>query len=178
MRFGGVENVILGAVHKGCSSGYAIKQLVDDATRFFWAASYGQIYPELRRLEEEGLIVGSFGHTGARERTEYTLTDAGRARLREWLLEPSAAYELRDEGLLKLFFADAVRGEEAIGVVRNMRAERERILERLRAIDARGVAKGFPALALEYGIEQHEWMVDWCRRVEARLAAKDEGVAA
>ena len=39
-------------------SGYEIKQAVDQSTRFFWAASYGQIYPQLRRLESEGLIEG------------------------------------------------------------------------------------------------------------------------
>ena len=178
MRLGGVENVILGAVQKGCRSGYAIKQLVDKATRFFWAASYGQIYPELRRLEAERLIIGAADGAGARARTEYTLTDEGRARLREWLLDPDAGYELRDQGLLKLFFADGVEPGEAVEIVRNMRADRERILARLRAIEARGVATGFPALALEYGIENHEWMIDWCRRTERRLTGKDEEVAA
>ena len=170
--------MILGAISKGCRSGYAIKQLVDNATRFFWAASYGQIYPELRRLEAEGLITGAADDTGGRARTEYTLTDEGRARLRTWLLDPDAGYELRDQGLLKLFFAGAVERDEAVEIVRNMRADREQILTRLRAIEARGVAEGFPAVALEYGIEHHEWMIDWCRRAERRLAGKDEEVAA
>ena len=39
-------------------SGYEIKAAVDDTTRFFWAASYGQIYPELKRLSEAGLVEG------------------------------------------------------------------------------------------------------------------------
>ncbi len=178
MRFGGVENVILGAVDKGCRSGYAIKQLVDNATRFFWAASYGQIYPELRRLEREGLIVGTAEGAGGRGRTEYALTEKGHARLREWLLDPEAGYELRDQGLLKLFFADAVDRGEAVQIVGNMRVAREQILVRLRAIEASGVATGSSALALEYGIEKHEWMIDWCRRVERRLSEKEEEVAA
>ncbi len=40
--------VILGMVSGEPRSGYEIKALVDNTTRFFWAASYGQIYPELR----------------------------------------------------------------------------------------------------------------------------------
>ena len=44
--------VILGMIALGNQTGYDIKQLVDKSTRHFWAASYGQIYPELRRLEE------------------------------------------------------------------------------------------------------------------------------
>ncbi len=177
MRLGGVENVILGAIRKGCCSGYAIKQLVDNATRFFWAASYGQIYPELHRLEREGLIAGEPDASGGRARMEYVLTDAGRERLRAWLVEPSAGYELRDESLLKLFFADAVTTEDAVQILRKMRADREEILARLRAIETSGVASGYPALALEYGIGLHEWMVEWCRQAESRLGAGKEVAA-
>src|SRR5262245_6095980 len=50
--------VILGMVSREPRSGYEIKGLVDDTTRFFWAASYGQIYPELKRLSTAGLIEG------------------------------------------------------------------------------------------------------------------------
>ena len=48
--------VILGMVRREPRSGYEIKALVDNSTRFFWAASYGQIYPELKRLSEAGLV--------------------------------------------------------------------------------------------------------------------------
>ena len=48
--------VILGLVRNEPRSGYEIKAVVDKTTRFFWAASYGQIYPELKRLAEAGLI--------------------------------------------------------------------------------------------------------------------------
>ena len=47
-------------------SGYDIKAIVDRSTRFFWAASYGQIYPELRRLEAEGLVEGEDAPNGGR----------------------------------------------------------------------------------------------------------------
>ena len=46
--------VILGMIRMGRRTGYDIKQLVDVSARFFWSASYGQIYPELKRLEEGG----------------------------------------------------------------------------------------------------------------------------
>ena len=46
--------VILGMLRLGKRTGYEIKSRVDVSTRFFWAASYGQIYPELKRLEDAG----------------------------------------------------------------------------------------------------------------------------
>ena len=63
--------VILGLIRKEPRSGYEIKAVVDTSTRFFWAASYGQIYPELKRLAEAGLVVGVDSPTGGRRRTVY-----------------------------------------------------------------------------------------------------------
>src|SRR5437868_2897271 len=77
--------VILGMITLGRRTGYDIKQFVDKTTRHFWAASYGQIYPELKRLEDQGLIAGHDDRTGGRARTVFELTDAGRAALRGWL---------------------------------------------------------------------------------------------
>src|SRR2546427_12215177 len=62
--------VILGMLRLGKRTGYEIKQIVDVSTRFFWAASYGQIYPELKRLEERGLVGSRSEPTGGGARTE------------------------------------------------------------------------------------------------------------
>src|SRR5204862_4703199 len=99
--------VILGMLSWRPMSGYEIKSLVDKSTRFFWAASYGQIYPELRRLSAAGLIEGKAEPRGGRRRNLYRLTNDGRRELRAWLNADPHVFELRDEGLLKLFFADA-----------------------------------------------------------------------
>ena len=77
--------VILGTLGWRPMSGYEIKSIVDKSTRFFWAASYGQIYPELRRLAAAGLIEGKASPQGGRRRNVYRLTPAGRKELRAWL---------------------------------------------------------------------------------------------
>ena len=69
----------------GISTGYAIKRAVDRSTRFFWAASLAQVYPELAALENGGYIVGTDAPRGARPRRVYRLTDKGREALQEWL---------------------------------------------------------------------------------------------
>ncbi len=176
MRTSGVSYVILGALRHGPKSGYEIKQLVDKATRFFWAASYGQIYPELRRLQEDGLVESSEERSGGRRRIPHRLTAAGRRELEKWLREPSAGYELRDEGLLKLFFADVLERDDALALVRAFKREREAVLAGLRAVEA-GLptgASGFPLVVLAYGLELHEWAIDWCSRLERRLEQEKE----
>src|SRR5437763_5357522 len=92
--------VILGMIAFGKQTGYDIKQIVDRSVRHFWAASYGQIYPELRRLEEQGLITGHDEPSGGRARTVYKLTEAGERALQTWLTGPSSVeWEVRDEGM-------------------------------------------------------------------------------
>src|SRR6478672_9298852 len=109
-----VTPVILGLLSYAPMSGYDMKAAVDRSTRFFWAASYGQIYPELRRLEREGLIEGEDVPNGGRTRRVYRLTKSGREALREWLLGSTTGIELRDESLLRLFFAQALPHEQAL----------------------------------------------------------------
>ncbi len=84
--------VILGMLSGEPRSGYEIKAAVDNTTRFFWAASYGQIYPELKRLAEAGLVIGSEAPTGGRKRTVYEITADGEAELKAWLQRPPETY--------------------------------------------------------------------------------------
>jgi PadR family transcriptional regulator AphA len=159
--------VILGMLSWRPMSGYDMKSLADNSTRFFWAISYGQIYPELRRLRDAGLVEAAEAE-GGRRRTAYRLTAQGRRTLRTWLAAPPETFETRDEGLLKLFFAAADPGA-AVGALRGKRDFHARKLENLRAIEAAGKPEGFALLVLRHGIEMSEWTVAWCDRAIAEL---------
>jgi DNA-binding PadR family transcriptional regulator len=163
--------VILGMVSREPRSGYEIKARVDNSTRFFWAASYGQIYPELRRLAAEGLVEGSDAPRGGRRRMVYAITEHGRAALVEWLRRPPETFEMREEGLLKLFFADALPPDEAVEILRAMRRYRLGVAERLRAILPKAAAKPspYPQIVASGGIEFNEWFADWCERTERQI---------
>jgi DNA-binding PadR family transcriptional regulator len=167
--------VILGLIAFGKRTGYDIKTFVDRTTRYFWAASYGQIYPELKRLEDQGLVRGRPEPSGGRARTVYELTDAGAAALEHWLgSDDEQLYELRDEGMLKLFLSDSLP-ERRIDIVRAMRRREERALAHLRAIEPH--AKEGPAgsyLTLQLGIGLTEWTIEWCEATERQLAADTE----
>ena len=172
-RPSGTALVVLGLLALRPRSGYEIKQTLDKTTRFFWTASYGQIYPELRRLAAAGLVEGESAPRGERARTVYGLTDEGRRRLEDWLAEPDFRVDIRDEGLLKLFFADLLPGEAALELLRIRRAAHERILEQLRQIETGPQFVGgraYPDVVLSYGIGFHSWAVGWCEEMERRLA--------
>jgi len=168
-----VTPVILGLLAIGPRSGYDIKATVDRSTRFFWAASYGQIYPELRRLEQEGLIEGENAPKGGRARRVFRLTAAGRQALVDWMRsEGDLTVELRDESLLRLFFADTLPAEDGIALLEGRRRGHERYLEVLRGIaELPGEDPPYIDLVLRWGIEFNEWGMKWCTEQLERLKA-------
>jgi PadR family transcriptional regulator, regulatory protein AphA len=175
MELSPTAHVILGMLSFGPKSGYEIKGLVDKSTRFFWAASYGQIYPELKRLHETGLVDATDAPQGERRRTVYELTDEGRGALHAWLASPPEVLEIRHEGMLKLFFAGDLEPAEQVRLVRELGAQHAAKLAALREIEphAAQMPESFPYLVLRLGIGQTEWAVEWCEteadRLESRL---------
>jgi PadR family transcriptional regulator AphA len=168
MEISATGYVILGMLSWRPMSGYDIKSVVDHSTRFFWAASYGQIYPELQRLADAGLVAGEAEAGSPRRRIVYRLTPLGRKALRGWLAEEPRTFEQRDEGLLKLFFASASPGTAA-ATLDAKRAFHESKLAQLREIEATAQPEGFVSIVLRYGIESSEWMAAWCEREAERL---------
>ncbi len=171
-QFSNVAHVILGFLAKSEEplSGYDIKQWVDTSVRFFFAASFGQIYPELKKLEAAGLVEGASNATGGRARTEYTITKTGHAELRNWLMQSENRIEMRDQAVLRIFFSGNLTKEERLTKIQDLRAERLETLETLQGVHAttRGVISEMPDLVLEYGLGLHQYVIDWCdRAIEA-----------
>lgn len=101
--------VVLGLIEQmQPASPYDLKRAVAMGVGHFWSLPHTQLYSECTRLAEAGLLAERREESGRRRRI-YRLTQAGAEELDRWRAEPtSELYELRDAGLLKLFFgADA-----------------------------------------------------------------------
>jgi DNA-binding PadR family transcriptional regulator len=169
--------VILGFLWFSPRTGYDIKSVIEISTRFFWGASYGQIYPELKRLERAGLVTSEHSPRGARKRTVYRLTAAGEKALFEWLTDRNSwIFEYRDEWVLRLFFGDVLPLEEALANVQAARAfftEAARYFRAEIEPHAREDAEEgeqFPLLAFEFGVGFLEWAAAWYADVERKLS--------
>ena len=176
-RLSPTARVILGLLRLGPHTGYEIKQTTDRSTRFFWGASYGQIYPELRRLEAAGLAVAAEEPRGGVRRRVYRITPAGERAVHEWLTGTEDDFELRDEGLLKLFFGAALTGEELVALARRRRDVFERITELFESIEAElGAIDDPSAEVLAYGLELMRWNAAWWAGLERRIGGQTPGV--
>jgi len=91
---------------------YELKGLVAQSVGHFWSFPHTQLYTEPARLAEAGLLREEREESGRRRR-RFSITEPGREALGEWLRAPSTQpAELRDLGLLQLFFSGLVRTDE------------------------------------------------------------------
>jgi PadR family transcriptional regulator AphA len=171
--------VVLGMIRLGARTGYDIKQTIEFTTRFFWNASYGQIYPELRRLEGDGLVESAPDPESGRKRRLYALTPAGEEALESWLAGPGDLFDLRDEALLKLFFGDLLTPDQVLANLRRRRESFEGVLQLFEELHAKGAGDlepfVYPGKALRFGIDLVRWMIDWYAQAERDLAVPGPG---
>lgn len=88
-RRGDVRSAILSLLAENPSNGYGLIKAIAEKTNGSWRPSPGSVYPTLQQLVDEELIVA----TGEGRRTEFELTDAGRAYVAEHADEMTAAWE-------------------------------------------------------------------------------------
>lgn len=164
-----LQYALLGLLEDGPASGYTLNVRFERSLqRFAWTARQSHIYPELKRLADEGLI--TIADEGARGSRTYAITDAGREELRAWLLSPPKPRAVRDEHALRMCLLSALEPAEATTIVRGHLETAEQMVAELKAIaeaaDAGEHPRGglrFGRLALQYGILQHEAQREWAR---------------
>jgi DNA-binding PadR family transcriptional regulator len=120
---------VLGMLSAGPRSGYDIKKAIDGSIAHFWSESFGQIYPILRRLTADGLVVRRHqSQRGKPDRHLYSITPRGLDQLRAWLALPARPETFRSELLLKLFLGNLVSAETSLGQIRHFEKRQETLL--------------------------------------------------
>ncbi|MGO9925651.1 MAG: PadR family transcriptional regulator [Mycobacterium sp.] len=184
-----LRDAVLAALLEGESSGYDLAKSFDASVANFWMATPQQLYRELDRLAEQGLIQARVVHQERRpNKRMFSLTEAGRDAIQQFTARAPKPSVIRDELLIKVQAADAG----------DTQAVREFILERLqwataklqryerlrtRLLDGRGEEEYLaqtervgPYLTLLRGISFEQENIRWAERalavIEHRLPAQ------
>lgn len=122
---------LLGLLARGERSGYDLAQGLKDPVGFFWHAQHSQIYPELARLEDGGLVRYKVVEQSERpDKKVYSLTREGRKRLRDWLEADTEVPKKRDELVLKAYSIWLADPQAAAHMMhQHARAHAERLAE-------------------------------------------------
>jgi DNA-binding PadR family transcriptional regulator len=141
------------AAHGPCTS-YDLKSLVAISIGRFWPFPHSQLYAEPARLAEGGFLTEEQEDAGRRRRT-YAITPQGREALDDWLSEPTdERAELRDLGLLKLFFGNLATRESLVALAESKHETHTAAAEEYEQLRQRleGVATPAELATLELGI--------------------------
>jgi len=183
------KEVLLGLLTIEPMSGYDLGQTIRGSVGHFWNESYGQIYPNLKKLEAGGFAASEKQRQEDKpDRRIYSITKKGRERLAAWLTMPPQPEIPRNELLLKLFFSAQVSPEIAIQHVERMVENESGVLRGFKQI-GEGLAKNkeYPdtpywKMALRFGqleLKAHlrwgEETLDELRKIAKKQQKHEEG---
>lgn len=179
-----LQHAILGILSQQPMTGYDLKiECFDRSIAHFWQADQAQIYRTLDKMAEAGYVASTLEiQTERPNRKVYSLTDAGRAELRRWLLTPQALVAYREPLLVQLFFADALTNAQIIALLEAQQAAHAERWQAYAAVplpplDVLGDdrAAQLQRLTLELGLRIEAAYADWFALALAVLRRMDGG---
>jgi len=157
-------------LHQPCS-GYDLRKRFESSVGFFWQANFQQIYRELTKLEDQGLLTAETIHQQNRpDKKIYQVTQAGQDNLTDWIRQPCAVAPLRDDLLVKLFAGYLVPREVILTELQHHQTEHRERLAVYQQIeqqfflnpDKLSIEEKFRYMTLLNGIRyESEWLA-WC----------------
>lgn len=150
--------------------------------RYVWPRAESAIYREAKRLAEMGLIEGRKEYTGKRARTVYSITDAGRHALREWLSTPVAPFSMDFEAMLRVFVAPLGTKGELIDTLEQVRSDAREMLQfagevKQEFADGINVTQDqahIRALAVDFFVSLLNTVYDWAERTLSEVGGWDD----
>ena len=131
---GVLKYAILGLLNQKNMTGYDITKEFEETLCEFWSAKHSQIYPELKSLNEQGMVEYKIEISGTvLEKKLYSITELGKKDFMKWLesvinIPPT----FKDEFRLQLFFSDCLSEEMRINLITNHLNQHKERLEHLK----------------------------------------------
>ena len=108
-----IQYAILGLLSWRPSTGYDLKKIFEESPTMHWSGNNNQIYKSLVKLLDEGMVTNEVQHQeGAPSKKIYSITEEGRARLKEWVLTEPEVPEFKNTFLIQLAWAEQLSDEE------------------------------------------------------------------
>lgn len=172
--------VILGSLSKSDQSGYSLKRAMSKTSDFYWSESNAQIYPVLRKLEEENLVRSEIDVASSRNKKIFSITKKGLTELMKWLETDCELALYREEFLLQLSLGQHLKKPQ---LIKKINYYRESIIRKLEKLD--GILKHikiqhegksdqkFLLLTFEHVKCVLDAKVKWCNQTLSSLSEND-----
>ncbi len=158
------EFIILGFLMTNNMTGYDIKHKMSISTSNFIDASFGSIYPSLKRLEQKRLIYLEEIIENGKLKKEYSITEQGKEEFMRWLKSPIEVSKTSTTGALsKIFFFDNLDNEEVANLINTYIEDLTRLKSDL--LDVKEMLKdhdnNFEICTLNFGLDFYDFTISW-----------------
>jgi PadR family transcriptional regulator AphA len=168
-----LRHAVLGLLAVEPATGYDLAQKFTKSISNAWHAGHSQIYPELARLQEAGMVevVGE----GARRSRTYAITDGGHEELRRWMTETAPSRTQRSETGVRWFLLAVLEPED-----RRIALDQEIAFAESEAVRLQAIADAIDTLpgphpfrgTVDLGLRVNAVMTDWLREQRAATDPK------
>lgn len=166
-----LESIILGMVLDADLTGYDIKKRIENGIGVLYKASYGSLYPALKRVSAKGYLTTYEHPHGGRQKIFYHLTVTGRQQFFEWLCAPVDVLDGANTHLAKVYFFDHVSPEIREQQLWLYEMHNRQYLKKLEDLETvfsnrTDTACWYYKLAtLYYGICITQRTIEWCQHI-------------
>ena len=178
---------ILGQLALRPWSTYELAREVARNLRYFWPRAESHIYTETKKLAELGLAAAVHESVGRRPRITYSITDAGRAALQDWLAQEPKSVSLEFESLLRVLLAPLGTKEELVAAVDKAAADVADLVHEVRFRIGQEYLEGHApfqrhvhvrAFVLDFLSDFGMLVEHWAQRTRAEVSMWDDTSAA
>lgn len=178
-----LKHAILAMIDVEKGSGYDLAKRFDQSVGFFWPSSFQQVYRDLGKLEEAGLVSAKgVEQDGKPNKKIYDITASGIEELQQWLSAPAREMKIKDTFLIKLFGGHRISKQELLDDLACQRQQHQQTIDgyttlanNLKASGEKQFMKYFlPYQALDLGIRFEKTWLEWSDDLKTTLEAMDE----
>jgi DNA-binding PadR family transcriptional regulator len=178
-----INYAILGILSYKSLTGYDLKKIIQDSPFMHWSGNNNQIYKSLVELHEEGLVTNEIYHQeSSPSKKIYTITDEGRAELKDYIRSTPEPPEFKKTFLIQLAWSDQLNSEELFTLLSNYENEvrmqlilqKEKMRRRVFSPDRTGREIKLWDLISDNIISSYENELGWIQKVRIELCNKDK----
>ena len=166
-----LDYIILGMVYDVNLTGYDIKKYIENGIGVFYKASYGSLYPALKKLTEKGFLTMYEEPLGGRQKNYYKITNEGKKVFLDWLVLPINVLDGTNTHLAKVYFFDKLSSDIRERQLLEYEINNENYLRKLQALENDFDKMDnkdcfyYKLSTLYYGICITQETLRWCRHI-------------
>ncbi len=173
-----LENIIIGMALENPITGYDIKKYIENGISVFYKASFGSLYPALKKLTQKGYLTMVEQQQGNRKKKFYQATEDGKLVFYEWLALPVDLNDTTESRLVKIYFFDILPPEIRDQQLKEYELNNLNYLRKLEFLEKQFNEMPdrdcfyFKLSTLYYGICIIQENIRWCRHLQEHKPLK------